>query len=686
MVTIEKVISNPNIPIKEQAADLEAMKLLHEVGIFCALAEHESEQCLDKIIDAAITLTGADKGNIQLFDVDSGTLRIAAQRGFAEAFLKYFARVDKNAAAVCGAALRSGGRVVVEDVTLTELFAGHQALKVLLNADVRAVQSKLLISTSGQLLGIISTHFRSPHRPSERDLRLIDLLARQTADYLERRQAAEAVRKSEEQFRAFVTASSDVVYRMSPDWSEMRHLQGSEFIGGTDEPSGQWLEKYIHPDDQPLVMKAVNEAIRTKSKIEMEHRVLRGDGSLGWTFSRAIPILSDDGEIVEWIGTASDVTRRKEAEAALREADRRKDEFLATLAHELRNPLAPMHNALHLIRLARSNPATLSQASAMMERQLQQMKRLVDDLLDVSRISRDKLELRKEFVDLASVVKRATETSRPLIEAAQQELLVSLPPEPVLLDADPVRLAQAFSNLLNNAAKYSERGGRIWFRVEHNADEVVVRVKDTGIGIPAEKIPNIFDMFVQVDRSLERSQGGLGIGLTLVKQLVQMHGGTIEAESAGLGKGCEFTVRLAVAVTPGIDRMPEKQNKDLTRSEVRRRILVVDDNQDSADSLAMMLKLLGHDVSSAHDGLEAVAAARRFMPQLAFLDLGMPRMNGYDAARLIRQQPECNGMILVALTGWGQEEDKRRSYEAGFDFHMVKPIDFTAVESLIADL
>jgi len=370
----------------------------------------------------------------------------------------------------------------------------------------------------------------------------------------------------------------------------------------------------------------------------------------------------------------------------LREQDRRKDEFLATLAHELRNPLAPMHNGLELIRLARTNPATLENARSMMERQLQQMKRLVDDLLDVSRISRNKLDLRMERTELASVVGSAIETSRPLLEAADQQLSVSLPTRPVFVNADPVRLAQAFSNLLNNAAKYSERGGRIWFEAEQKGEEAIVRVRDNGIGIPAAELPSIFDIFVQVDRSLERSQGGLGVGLTLVKRLVQMHGGHVEAHSDGPGKGSEFVVHLPCVVRPQATASSEQEATAAHEGNGHLRVLVVDDNRDSAESLTMVLELLGHHVSLASDGVEAVEAARMFKPNVVFLDLGMPKMNGYDAARMIRQQPECEKVKLIALTGWGQEEDKRRSHEAGFDLHMVKPIDFNALEKLLGEM
>jgi signal transduction histidine kinase/ActR/RegA family two-component response regulator len=369
----------------------------------------------------------------------------------------------------------------------------------------------------------------------------------------------------------------------------------------------------------------------------------------------------------------------------LREQDQRKDEFLATLAHELRNPLAPIRNGLELIRLAGYDPATTERATAIMHRQVEQMVRLVDDLLDVSRISRNKLELRKERVDLESVVRNAVETSKPILVAAQNDLNLDLPSEPVLLDADPVRLAQVFSNLLNNAAKYSEPGGRISLVARQTGDELTVRVSDTGIGIEPGKLSQIFDMFVQLDASEQQVQSGLGVGLTLVQRLIQMHGGTIEARSEGTGKGSEFVVRLpAPAQSTQVSLAATTISE--ARQTVRRRILVVDDNLDSAESMAMMLTLSGHEVATAHDGMEAVKLAAEFQPEVAFLDLGMPRLDGYEAARSIRQQSWGKEIVLVALTGWGQQEDKRRSREAGFDAHLVKPIDFGELEELVADI
>jgi signal transduction histidine kinase/DNA-binding response OmpR family regulator len=367
----------------------------------------------------------------------------------------------------------------------------------------------------------------------------------------------------------------------------------------------------------------------------------------------------------------------------LREQDQRKDEFLATLAHELRNPLAPISNGLELIRLSNNNPATIEKATTIMHRQVEQLVRLVDDLLDVARISRNKLELRKERVSLETIVRNAVETSRPVLTAAKNDLRVELPSEPVLLDADPVRLAQVFSNLLNNAAKYSAAGGRISLVATQRGDELIVRVSDTGIGIEPNKLSQIFGMFVQLDASEQQVQSGLGVGLTLVQRLIEMHGGSIEAHSEGAGKGSEFVVRLP-ALAPATKTIAEDEPVSEERPAVRRRILVVDDNFDSAESMAMMLTLSGHEVATAHDGMEAVKLAGEFQPDVAFLDLGMPKLDGYEAARSIRQQSWGKQIVLVALTGWGQQEDKRRSREAGFDAHLVKPIDFGVLEELVA--
>ena len=385
-----------------------------------------------------------------------------------------------------------------------------------------------------------------------------------------------------------------------------------------------------------------------------------------------------------------DITERKLAELkmreqteALAEADRRKNEFLAMLAHELRNPLAPIRNAAQALQHAPGSGDAVRSAAAMIGRQVGQMVRLVDDLLDVSRVSRGKIELRRERVELASAVNHAVEAARAMYRSMNHELTVALPPQPIHLNADPTRIAQVVGNLLNNACKFTDKGGRISLTVEREGQQAAIRVRDSGIGIAADQLPRIFDMFVQIDTSLERSTSGLGIGLTLVKNLVEMHDGTVEVRSAGVGRGSEFVVHLPISVE-AYEPPPEPTGRPPTPTTARR-ILVVDDNRDSAESLAELLELIGNRTHAAYDGLEAVEAAEAFRPDVVLLDIGLPKLNGYEAARKIRERPWGKNVVLVALTGWGQEEDRQKSREAGFDAHMVKPVDFAALKKLLAE-
>jgi signal transduction histidine kinase len=373
---------------------------------------------------------------------------------------------------------------------------------------------------------------------------------------------------------------------------------------------------------------------------------------------------------------------RRRAEQ-LADMDRRKDEFLATLAHELRNPLAPIRNSLHILQLSQHQSPAAEQVHEMMKRQVNHMVRLVDDLLEVSRITRGKIELRKERVELAAVLRNAVETSRPLVEAARHQLAISIAPEQLTLEVDPVRLAQVIANLLNNAAKYTAEGGQIWLTALRDGDEAVVSVRDNGLGIPPDMLPRVFDMFAQVDHTLKRSQGGLGIGLTLARTLVEMHGGRIEAHSGGPGQGSEFTVRLPLtsADPSGQGRLPGDGQQPAGLSPPR--VLVVDDNRDSADSLGMLLKFLGADAQVVYDGPSALQALRTYQPSIVFLDIGMPGMDGYEVAPRLRQELGSHRVTLIALTGWGQEEDRRRSKAAGFDHHLVKPVNADALQILL---
>ncbi|QDU31679.1 Autoinducer 2 sensor kinase/phosphatase LuxQ [Anatilimnocola aggregata] len=366
----------------------------------------------------------------------------------------------------------------------------------------------------------------------------------------------------------------------------------------------------------------------------------------------------------------------------LQAAVRGRDHFLAVLSHELRNPLSAFSSGLQLLKLSVGDQDLAEDTREMMERQLKQLVRLVDDLLDISRITTGKLKLHKESVDLASVVRDAVEASRTQIENGQHQLTVALPPSPITLDGDRTRLAQIFLNLLNNAAKYSEPGGSIRLTAKLDGSEVEVSLQDQGIGIPAGKLPHIFEAFVQVDTSWRRTQGGMGIGLSLVKEFVELHGGRVEVLSEGLGQGSEFIVRLPVSVGASV----EPTNRAEIPSGPRRRILVVDDNKDAAATLTMMLKIMGHDVRTAHGGEAAVATAEEFRPNLVLMDLGMPKVDGYEAARRIRTHTWGQNIFLVALTGWGAERDRQRTQEVGFDRHLVKPVDMDVLTGMLAEM
>ena len=509
------------------------------------------------------------------------------------------------------------------------------------------------------------------------------------SDVTEQELVDAALRESKARLEFTLAAAHVGEWEIDVASGDCRHSDLFDRCFGHEAPVPGWnLESVfarLHPDDRDPVRALVERSFATHADLAFEARVVWPDGSEHWIELHGSAYLSTraserEAPRLRFLGIIADITSRKRAEAALRDADLRKDEFLATLAHELRNPLAPIRNAVQIMHLSRDE-ATHGNARQIIERQLRQMVHLVDDLLDVSRISQGKVELRLDEVDVVAAVLDAIETSRPLIDAGRHHLTTRLaPPRTLMVSADATRLCQIVANLLNNAAKYTPEGGHIRVFAERAGEWAVITVQDSGIGLAPDALPRVFDMFTQVDRSMERAQGGLGIGLALVKRLVEMHGGSVSAASDGPDLGCRFVVRLPLSLGSASIAHPEA-NRELEPSAADgQRVLVVDDNADSADSLMQLMRILGYRVAVARDGVEAVELATSWRPAVVLMDIGMPRKSGLEAARAIRQGEDGHRPWLIALSGWGQAEDRRRSSEAGFDHHFVKPVD---VESLI---
>ena len=501
-------------------------------------------------------------------------------------------------------------------------------------------------------------------------------------DITERVRFEQHLRESEARFRNMANNAP------VPIW--LNGLEGCEFVNreferlwglSLEDLAGTRWADLVHPDDREQYIATYRDAFQRQVTFEAQCRLRAVSGEYRWVKTKAAPRFTESGTFLGFVGCSVDITDIKQSENALRQADRRKDEFLAVLAHELRNPLAPIRTGLELLRHLGLNDGPLEEICATMERQTHQMVRLIDDLLDVSRITRGTMELRKHVCTLDSIVESAVEAVQPIITEAGHQLHVDLPSQRIVLEADSTRLAQVLSNLLNNAAKYMPPGGEIWLTVQQRDESLEITVRDTGIGIPPDMLNSIFEMFTQVDRTLERSHSGLGIGLTLVKRLVEMHGGTVQARSPGHGQGSEFSVTLPLPKLQPDDASSDAQRDAQPAN--RYRILVADDNLDAAKMLAMILDGLGHEVRTAGDGAAALELAAEFRPQVALLDIGMPKFNGFETAQRIRQQPWGREMMLIAVTGWGQQEDKRLSREAGFDHHLVKPIDIDTVQRLI---
>ncbi|HVF23065.1 MAG TPA: PAS domain S-box protein [Pyrinomonadaceae bacterium] len=492
---------------------------------------------------------------------------------------------------------------------------------------------------------------------------------------------------------AIVESSNDAIISKSLDGIIQTWNAAAERLFGftAEEAVGRHISIVI-PPERIAEEEQIIRRLRAGQRVEQfETERVRSDAQRIIVALTISPIKDDAGNVVGASKIVRDVTQRKRLEDNLRvlaanlsENDRRKNEFLATLAHELRNPLAPMSNMLEVLKRADGDGAIIDQAHETIERQLGQMVRLVDDLLDLNRITHDRLELRRSEVDLSSVIQQAVEVARPLVDEAGHKLIVELPKEPIYLNADRTRLAQVFGNLLNNSSKYTRARGSIWLTAKRDGGEVVVTVKDNGAGIPPDKLNSIFEMFMQVDSTSDRSQGGLGIGLTLVKRFVEMHDGTIEPRSAGEGMGSEFTVRLPILSKP-TSAMASGTDAS-TGAPEHRRILVVDDNRDSAESLAMLLQMTGNKTDVAYDGVEALEAIEAHRPEVVLLDIGLPRLDGHEVCRRVREQNWGKDIVMIALTGWGQADDRRKSQEAGFNDHLVKPVDYDHLLELLSKL
>jgi PAS domain S-box-containing protein len=660
--------------------DLADSRLLHEISNEL-IGEQRIETLYGKLISAGARLTHGTGGSMQALVTGpdgSPELELLASEGLAPEAVRFWKMVHIGSESSCGEALASGRRVVVSDVVRCEFMAGTTDLAMYNLSNIRAVQTMPLRSRDGSMLGCISTYWPEPHQPTEHELQMFDILARQAADLIERARAEAALRASEERCRRAlqpqnvgvlffdrhgrVSEANDTFLRMS-GYTAADLEAGSLHLA--DMTPEEWRASSRH---------AMEELWSTGHATPYEKEYLRKDGTRWWGLFGATRL--GESEAVKFV---IDITDRKLAEQALQEADRRKDVFLATLAHELRNPLAPISNAVQLLRCENGHRRA-DKLMEMMERQVRQMVRLVDDLLEVSRITSGKIRLNKEQVELAGIVREAVETSAPLIEKAGHSLDIALPDRPVIIEADRVRLTQVLANILNNAAKYTPPGGHIWLKARREACDVLISVRDDGIGIERDELPRIFDLFTQLGRASEPDQKGLGVGLCMVRSLVGMHGGAVTAHSAGQGSGAELVVRLPLPYQDEAGRGAESVRAEAVPL-AGQRILVVDDNRDAADTLSLLLEGFGAEVRVAYDGSSALAMLEGFGAQNVLLDLGMPGMDGYEVAQQIRSRTALGGVRIAALTGWGQDADRSRTRTCGFDFHLTKPVDLEALKA-----
>jgi signal transduction histidine kinase/ActR/RegA family two-component response regulator len=661
--------------------ELTDMHDLHELSATLAAIPRLPEQ-LQLILSTFVRMHGAEKGIISIFDFARDRLVIAASQGFAPHVLDAL-RELKAGEGASGLAFANRDRVVIEDADQDPRLLKFRELQR--EEGVRSVHSTPLIGRDGGALGALSVHLPRAHKPSERELRIADICARKAAVFIERARAEELVRQRDRRFQSVLESSAVPFVVFSPvrDAGKIVDFRFQYINTAAARVMRVKLPDYLGRAVTEVLPRAWEDRARfamyvealEKNEVREIERQSAADDNLAWYHIIASPL---DGDLAVWF---ADITQRKHQERELIEADRRKDEFLATLAHELRNPLAPIRQAASIARNEKATEAQKRWSNNVIERQVQHMSLLLDDLLDVSRITHGTLQLRKQHSDLQSILSAAVETARPLIDERRHRLELHVP-EDQQLHADPLRLAQVLSNLLTNAAKYTNPGGHIRVRARQRDDELVIEVEDSGIGISAQDLPKVFGMFAQVRSAQDHAAGGLGIGLALAKGIVELHGGRIEAASEGAGKGSRFTVRLPNVVSVQVPA--RRAISQASRGRHRRRILLADDNRDAAESLAIILRLEGHQVLLAHDGQTALDMFGEQPPDIALLDIGMPKHNGYEVARRIRAAPAGGGVMLIAVTGWAQDSDKAQSRAAGFDHHLTKPIEPETLLGLLA--
>ncbi|MDP9082643.1 MAG: ATP-binding protein [Pseudomonadota bacterium] len=678
---MDELLQRAQASLKQQLQDVGR---LHTFSQSLVAAGDELPAALQSLLDITLELYGAHHGIVSLRNPDTDSLRVVAQAGFTtEAIDKLFA----------GAASRLEGsahHAAPDNAHQKPLLDWHRALATQQNLE--GLQSELLLNAAGDVMGGISVMFAEPREPSEREKRLAEVCAASAAAVVERQRARTTAAQNERRFSVALESSVVPFTILTP----MRHSDGEIF-------DFRWT--YLNPaaaralrrDVADLIGKRIGavlprawqadglfdryvSVIEHEEQCEFEMQTAATDQGVRWYNVLAAPL---EGSLAVWF---TNITGRKKYEETLREADRRKDEFLATLAHELRNPLAPIRQGVRIAASANSTDAQRRWSHAIIERQVQHMSLLLEDLLDVSRIGRGTLLLRKSIERLSEVMDTAIEAARPHLEAKRHQLEKSLPPAPVFLEIDPVRIAQVLGNLLTNAAKYTDPGGRILVSAKREGAEFVIRVRDNGIGLSEQQQTEVFEMFSQVPAAVEKSQGGLGIGLALARGLIELHGGIIEASSGGLGQGTEVIVRLpGSCIVSDREVGPAQSAPPPAKTDVRpkRSVLIADDNVDAADSLAELLRLEGYEVHVAYDGAEALATFARVDPDAALLDVGMPYVSGLEVVRAIRRQPTGQRATLIAVTGWGQERDRRMALEAGFDHHLTKPMVPEVIQDLI---